>query len=82
MKQIYKYPRTLHIQGSRSQPGDEDLASIPFSQIADRFVVVEEKVDGANAAISFAQTPGNVFRASMRARKDRSNVYKLFNSHS
>jgi hypothetical protein len=54
MKQIYKYPRTLHIQGSRSQPGDEDLASIPFSRIADRFVVVEEKVDGANAAISFA----------------------------
>lgn len=54
MEQIYKYPRTFHIQGSRLQPGDEDLANIPFSRIADRFVVVEEKVDGANAAISFS----------------------------
>lgn len=54
MEQIYKYPRTFHIQGSRMQPGDEDLVSIPFSRISDRFVVVEEKVDGANAAISFS----------------------------
>ncbi|MGG6268467.1 RNA ligase family protein [Leptolyngbya sp. AN03gr2] len=53
METIYKYPRTLHIQGSRVQPGDEDLNSIPFTQIANRFVIVEEKVDGANAAISF-----------------------------
>jgi hypothetical protein len=53
MEQIFKYPRTHHIQGSRSQPGDEDLDTVPFSAIADRFVVVEEKVDGANAAISF-----------------------------
>lgn len=53
MEQIFKYPRTHHIQGSKSQPGDEDLNTIPFAEIADRFVVVEEKVDGANAAISF-----------------------------
>ncbi|KYC44007.1 DNA ligase [Scytonema hofmannii PCC 7110] len=52
-KQIYKYPRTHHIEGSRSQPGDEDLDSIPFSAIQQQYVVVEEKVDGANAAISF-----------------------------
>lgn len=54
MEQIYKYPRTLHIQGSRLQPGDEDLDSIAFETIADRYVVIEEKVDGANAAISFS----------------------------
>ncbi|MEA5564447.1 MULTISPECIES: RNA ligase family protein [unclassified Anabaena] len=53
MEQIYKYPRTPHIQGSRSQPGDEDLDSIPFATIKEQYVVVEEKVDGANAAISF-----------------------------
>lgn len=53
MEQIYKYPRTHHLQGSRLQPGDEDLASIPFSAIQNQYVVVEEKVDGANAAISF-----------------------------
>ncbi len=50
---IQKYPRTPHIQGSRYQPGDEDLDSVPFSAIADEYVVIEEKVDGANAAISF-----------------------------
>lgn len=53
-EQIYKYPRTHHIEGSRLQPGDEDLDSVPFSAIASQYVVVEEKVDGANAAISFS----------------------------
>lgn len=53
-QQIRKYPRTHHIQGSRLQPGDEDLDSVPFSAIANRYVIVEEKVDGANAAISFS----------------------------
>jgi hypothetical protein len=50
---IEKYPRTPHIEGSREQPGDEDLDSISFSEIANEYVVIEEKVDGANAAISF-----------------------------
>ncbi|OUL37419.1 DNA ligase [Nostoc sp. T09] len=54
MEQIYKYPRTHHIEGSRLQPGDEDLDSISFDAIKQQYVVVEEKVDGANAAISFA----------------------------
>jgi hypothetical protein len=53
MNQIYKYPRTHHIRGSRLQPGDEDLAAVPFSQLAGRHLVVEEKFDGANCAISF-----------------------------
>jgi hypothetical protein len=50
---MQKYPRTPHIEGSRQQPGDEDLDSVPFSAIANEYVVIEEKVDGANAAISF-----------------------------
>ena len=50
---IIKYPRTPHIQGSRLQPGDEDLRQRPFSDIAGRYVVLEEKIDGANSAISF-----------------------------
>jgi hypothetical protein len=54
MAQIIKSPRTYHIEGSRFQPGDEDLDSVPFSAIAENFVVIEEKVDGANAAISFS----------------------------
>ena len=51
---LYKYPRTYHIEGSRLQPGDQDLACIPFAEIAGRHLVVEEKMDGANAALSFS----------------------------
>lgn len=50
---IIKYPRTPHIQGSRLQLGDEDLRQRSFSDIAGRHVVLEEKIDGANSAISF-----------------------------
>ena len=50
---IRKYPRTPHLEGSRLQPGDEDLAQIPFDTIAGRVVTVEEKIDGANSAVSF-----------------------------
>ena len=50
---IYKYPRTQHIEGSRLQKGDEDLSQISFKHIKNRYIVIEEKVDGANSAISF-----------------------------
>lgn len=50
---LVKYPRTPHLSGSRLQPGDEDLDSVPFARIAGRHLVVEEKLDGANAGISF-----------------------------
>ncbi|MEV6927544.1 RNA ligase family protein [Dactylosporangium sp. NPDC051485] len=50
---LRKYPRTPHLQGSRLQPGDHDLAQVPFAELAGRELVVEEKLDGANAAISF-----------------------------
>ena len=50
---IIKYPRTPHIEGSRLQPGDEDLSQIPFKVIRGKNIIVEEKVDGANTAVSF-----------------------------
>jgi hypothetical protein len=50
---IAKYPRTRHIAGSRLQPGDADLAQVPFSALAGRARVVEEKLDGANVSVSF-----------------------------
>ena len=53
MYDIIKYPRTPHLQGSRLQPGDEDLSQRPFSDIAGLHIVLEEKIDGANSAISF-----------------------------
>ncbi|MBK04852.1 MAG: DNA ligase [Deltaproteobacteria bacterium] len=51
--EMHKYPRTHHIEGSRLQPGDEDLDSVRFREIKGKHLVVEEKMDGANAGISF-----------------------------
>ena len=51
---MIKYPRTPHLEGSRLQPGDEELSQIPFSEIAGRNLAVEEKCDGANSAVSFS----------------------------
>lgn len=53
MSEILKYPRTPHLAGSRLQPGDEDLAQVPIAELVGRWVVVEEKLDGSNAGISF-----------------------------
>ena len=52
---IRKYPRTPHLEGSRLQPGDEDLSQVPFSAVRGRRLVVEEKCDGANSAVSFGK---------------------------
>ena len=52
---IWKYPRTPHLEGSRLQPGDEDLRQIPFGDIEGKYLVIEEKCDGANSALSFNQ---------------------------
>jgi len=53
---MLKYPRTHHLVGSRLQHGDHDLAAIPFASIRGRHVVAEEKMDGANAGVSFSTT--------------------------
>ena len=50
---LIKYPRTPHLEGSRLQSGDYDLSQVPFSEILGKNIVVEEKLDGANCAISF-----------------------------
>lgn len=50
---IHKYPRTQHIEGSGLQAGDADLGVVPFRALTGRHLVVEEKMDGANCAISF-----------------------------
>ena len=78
---IRKYPRTRHLEGSRLQPGDEDLEAAPFRALAGRHLVVEEKVDGANCAISF--TPAGELRLQSRghyltggAREKHFNLFK------
>lgn len=53
MMNIIKYPRTQHIYGSRIQKGDEDLEAVRLESIQDKYFIIEEKMDGANSAISF-----------------------------
>jgi hypothetical protein len=52
---ILKYPRTPHLEGSRLQPGDDDMRAVRISDLEGRFIVVTEKLDGANSGISFDQ---------------------------
>jgi len=88
MSTIYKYPRTPHLDGSRYQPGDEDLKTVAFDSLKDRFIVVEEKVDGANAGISF--TPEGQLQLQSRGhfligggREKHFNLFKTWaNTHS
>ncbi|HEY4383262.1 MAG TPA: RNA ligase family protein [Ktedonobacteraceae bacterium] len=56
MQEIYKYPRTQHIAGSGIQRGDEDLQVASPGMLQGRHLVIEEKMDGANCAISFSDT--------------------------
>ncbi|HEX8557529.1 MAG TPA: RNA ligase family protein [Pyrinomonadaceae bacterium] len=53
MHRLHKYPRTPHLTGSRLQPGDEDLSVVSLAHLAGSRLVVEEKLDGANSAVSF-----------------------------
>ncbi len=62
-QKLIKYPRTPHVEGSRLQPGDEDLSQIRFETLAGKHLVIEEKIDGANTAISFDEA-GNLLLQS------------------
>jgi hypothetical protein len=53
---IIKYPRTPHLAGSRLQAGDDDSDQIPYSALAGLHIVVEEKLDGGNAGLSFTES--------------------------
>lgn len=54
-REIAKYPRTPHLEGSRLQPGDDCSDQVPLAALAGRHVVIEEKLDGANCGLSFSE---------------------------
>ena len=54
--ELIKYPRTPHLQSSRLQFGDSEHGQLPYDQLAGQYIVVEEKLDGANCAISFSES--------------------------
>ncbi|KAG0076505.1 hypothetical protein BGZ92_002380 [Podila epicladia] len=51
---LFRYPRTPHLEGSRLQDGDEGYEHVPYSTLSGRYIVVEEKLDGGNMGISFS----------------------------
>lgn len=60
--ELHKYPSTRHLEGSQLQKGDAGFnrtskrgdAKVPYNALAGRHIVVEEKLDGANAGVSFS----------------------------
>lgn len=77
-----KYPRTPHLVGSRLQPGDDATGQIHLDQLAGGDLVFEEKLDGANAAVSFdsgglvLQSRGHVLTGG--AREAQFNLFKAW----
>ena len=76
MRGIVKYPRTPHLDGSRVQPGDEDLGIVGNSDLEGLPLVIEEKLDGSNSGISFdddgalvLQSRGHVLTGGPRERQ-------------
>jgi hypothetical protein len=53
LPKLVKYPRTPHLEGSCLQAADGDLRQASFDELAGRYLVVEEKLDGSQAALSF-----------------------------
>lgn len=53
---LLRYPRTAHLAGSTLQPGDTAEDQTPLSALAGCHVVIEEKLDGANAGVSFSES--------------------------
>lgn len=54
MADFKKYPRTVHIEGSSLQQGDIK-ERIPLSELEGKYLIIEEKMDGANTGISFTE---------------------------
>ncbi|WP_137936543.1 RNA ligase family protein [Chitinivorax sp. B] len=79
--ELLKYPRTTHLEGSRLQAGDEGDNQLPYTSLAGRYIVVEEKLDGGNAGLSFSaggelllQSRGHYLTGGGRERQF--NLYK------
>lgn len=45
---MIKLPRTFHLEDSRKLNGEVDPDSIKLSTLTNKFVIVEEKVDGTS----------------------------------
>lgn len=51
--EIYKFPRTPHLEGSRLQVGDDPSMQTLYEELAGRFICVAEKMDGGQGGLHF-----------------------------
>lgn len=51
---LLKYPSTPHLEGSRLQPGDSKDTQLAYRELIGKYIVAEEKMDGANSGVSFS----------------------------
>lgn len=51
-EKLIKYPRTQHLAGS-GVSGDDISETIPYEDLFQKHLVIEEKIDGSNTGISF-----------------------------
>jgi len=57
-RSIRKYPRTPHLEGSRVQPGDEDLESVPLEVLPPGIATDRSRhPDGALSAATLRYSP-------------------------
>ncbi|WAC74808.1 RNA ligase family protein [Roseateles sp. SL47] len=80
---LLRYPRTAHLAGSRLQADDSAHDQTPLAALADCHVVIEEKLDGANAGLSFSeggdlllQSRGHYLSGGLGERQF--NLFKVF----
>jgi hypothetical protein len=74
--EIFKYPRTPHLETSSMHGDDFLLNRIQFSALQNQYVIYEYKIDGANSAISFSedkqlliQSRGHYLRGGAREKE-------------
>lgn len=83
--ELKKFESTPHLQGSRLQVGDKANTQVPYSALAGRFIVAEEKLDGGQAGASFS--PGGELLQQSRGhylagggRERQFNLFKRWTS--
>jgi hypothetical protein len=83
---IRKYPRTPHITGSRIQVGDDDVKVVAREDLAGLTLTVEEKLDGSNSGISFAEDGSLILQSRGHAltgggRERQFDLFKRWANH-
>lgn len=76
MIQLPKYPRTLHLAGSK---GITDPDAVPFSEITKKYLVIEEKMDGSMVGIAFDENADiHIFHRNQEVRGSEFDLLKQF----